>query len=183
MYNGESATIHQFCDVKLTTYSADNYAWMLVFNYLKKQWNWRTDGAWHWPHDELRRSIIEPRSSKNSTNSTLAQDFEQDAETLVDSSALDPDDEPAPANCHQVGSDPLNVACVYMDEDYSEWTSEHGSSTRPASSTSLAPSSTYSPLPTCTASSDCSGHCGSRESVCWDSYCKCGPPATITPTP
>jgi hypothetical protein len=111
--------------------------------------------------------------------------------TAPDNDTTDDDEVWPLPNCHQVGGDLMNVHCGYMDEPYTQWMKDHGYSASPSrlpsstplsSSTALVPPPTYSPAPTCIASSDCSGHCGSGEAVCWDSFCKCGPNTPPFPT-
>ncbi|KAJ5081652.1 hypothetical protein NUU61_009916 [Penicillium alfredii] len=144
----EYIMVHEFfhCeDAAETMGYADNFAWLLIFNYFHHCWSWKTNGAWKWPKDELKRGIVQVRTD----NSTVPQDFEKNPDLAVDEDDINLDNLETPKWCHQVGSDPENIQCTYNagSSNSASITAAPSATKTPASSTS---STKLTPTPTAT---------------------------------
>lgn len=77
-------------------------------------------------------------------------DFEHYPDTTIDDETIDENESYPQANCHEVGGDPLDVECTYLDEDYDDWVKNHPEQV--SSSVAAASSATPPPPPPTTTS-------------------------------
>ncbi|KAJ6141159.1 hypothetical protein N7497_012052 [Penicillium chrysogenum] len=145
---------------ELTLITADSYAWLLSFNWLNYYFDWQSNGDYEVDiiHDEVKRD-----TQTDSTDNDADIDVEHDPDSMLDGDSIDVNEVYPQANCAQVGSDPMNVKCEYVDEDYDDWVEDHPhpsvsrsmvSATATPTSTPLV-SATPTPTPSATGSATC----------------------------
>jgi hypothetical protein len=134
--------------------AADSYAWLLSFNWLNYYFNWQSDGDFQVVHDEVKRD-----KQTDSTDSDA--DFEHNPDTVLDADSIDVNKVYPQANCAQVGSDPMDLKCEYVGEDYDDWVEDHPhpSVSQSMVSPTAKPTSTRlvsaTPTPSATGSATC----------------------------